>query len=218
MSDAPKTDAAKKDAPKKDEAVKKKGGLPLGAIGAVVVLLGAGIGIGMFLSSLVTPPKVATVEGGTEGHGATDAGSKGHDDPKAAKHSPLAHSVAFEIGDLMTNVRGQQGRRFIKTNCVLWMDHEVVKKVSAGAGGAAGGGHGAAAGDPAEDVKRILQSSFEEHLKTYELDDLTGINIYKLLERNIKEITERELRILYPDLKADQAMVSRVVLTGMIIQ
>ena len=216
------SDDAKKDEKHEGKAAegvaKKKSSLPLGAIGAVVVLLGAGIGIGMFVSSLVKPAPVATAEPGKEGHEGT--GKEGHagagkegKEGAGAHGSILAHAVAFPIGDLMTNVRGQQGRRFIKMTCVLWMDHEVVAKTSGG-----GGGHGSSGPDPADNIKAILQAAFEEQLKSYDLEDLTSVNIYKLLERNFKEITDRELRALYPDIKSTEPIVSRVVLTNMLVQ
>jgi len=215
MSDDAKKDE-KHEGKAAEGAAKKKGGLPLGAIGAVVVLLGAGVGIGMFLSSLVKPAPVVAAEPGKEGHG--EPGKDGHEgtgkDGKggAAHGSILAHAVAFPIGDLMTNVRGQQGRRFIKMTCVLWMDHEVVTKT------AGGGGPGSSGPNPADNIKAILQASFEEQLKSYDLEDLTSVNIYKLLERNFKEITDRELRALYPDIKSTEPIVRRVVLTNMLVQ
>jgi hypothetical protein len=219
MSDEAKKED-KHDGKAAEAGAKKKSSLPLGAIGAVVVLLGIGAGIGMFLSSLVKPAPAPAAEPGTEGHG--DAGKDGHPgtgkggkDGKPGDHgSILAHAVAFPIGDLMTNVRGQQGRRFIKMTCVLWMDHDAVAKTASGGGG----GHGGSGADPADNIKAILQAAFEEHLKTYDLEDLTSVNIYKLLERNFKEITDRELRALYPDIKSTEPIVARVVLTNMLVQ
>ena len=85
-----------------------------------------------------------------------------------------------------------------------------VNSTSGGAGGGAGG-------TPGDNVKRILKAAFEEHLKTYDLEDLTGINIYKLLEKAFKEIADRELRSLYDKLPSEP-LVTRVVLTNMLVQ
>lgn len=221
MSDAPKDE--KKDDKSKAAAAPaagKKPGLG-GPIAAVAVILLAGVGIGFFLSSLVKPApkpaaegKEAGAETGKDAHGA-EAGKDAHG-ASAGGHAgagSLLHSSAeFDLGDLMSNIRGQQGRRFIKMSCVVWLDAKVQAKVAGG-----GGGHGGGA-TPGENVKRIIQAAFEEHLKSYDLDDLTGINIYKLLEKGFKEIAERELRGLYPEFATQPTLVSKIVLTNMLVQ
>lgn len=227
MSEDAKKDE-KKDDKKDAKAAPDKGGdkakkaPPIGAILAVVVILAAGMGMGFFLSSLVkpkakTPEETAAAGGhgeqagqaGGDAHGGEEgkgAAKGGHSAPGALLHA----AGEFDLEDLMSNVRGQQGRRFIKMNCVLWIESTTLKKMTSG-----GGGHGG--GTPGEDVKRILKAAFEEHLKTYDLEDLTGINIYKLLEKSFKEIADRELRSLYEKLPSEP-LVNRVVLTNMLVQ
>jgi hypothetical protein len=222
MSEDAKKDE-KKDDKKDAKAAPDKGGdkakksPPIGAILAVVVILAAGMGMGFFLSSLVKPkPKPADP---VDAHGAPAAGgdahggdaAAGHDDGKGGKAAAgtgalLRASGEFDLEDLMSNVRGQQGRRFIKMGCVLWVESTTLKKMQS-SGGAA----------PGENVKRILKAAFEEHLKTYDLEDLTGINIYKLLEKSFKEIADRELRSLFDKLPSEP-LVNRVVLTNMLVQ
>ena len=216
MSDDKKKDDKDEKHEKKDAAPKKP--LPMGPLLAVVAILALGMGIGFFLSGLVKPAATEGVVEGADGHGET--GKDGHAAGKDAHGATAAHdqgllhtSSEFELGDLTSNVRGQQGRRFVKMNCVLWVEPEVAAHLGGGGGGAHGGGGGGG-----ENIKRILQAAFEEHLKTYDLDELSGPNIYRLLEKSFKEIAEREFRALFHDLKTDRPLVAKVVLTGLLVQ
>lgn len=114
--------------------------------------------------------------------------------------------------DLISNVRNQAGRRYIKLSCSFWLAGEDAAKV----GFAGGGGHGGGGGG--SDVKRIVQMALEEHLRSYDIDELTGPNISLQLKKGFKDRIEKTLRELYPDLKADHDLVHRVVLTNLLVQ
>ncbi len=182
---------------------KAKGPGMMGPLAAGVVLMGLGVGVGWYVTSLFSEVKK---EGVAEAH----TEEKVHD-----THAGIAHLSEVSMPDLMSNVRNQAGRRYIKVSCSFWLGHEEATKVGFGGGGGGGHGGGAAGGS---DVKRIVQMALEEHLRSYDIDELTGPNISLLLKKGFKDRIEKTLRELYPDLKADQELVRRVVLTNLLVQ
>jgi flagellar basal body-associated protein FliL len=186
-------------------AEKSKGGGLMGPIAAGVVLIGIGVGAGMYVSSMFTTVKA-------------EAAAEAHTEEKHPEaHSGIAHLTEVSMPDLLSNVRNQAGRRFIKVSCSFWLGGENAIKTGFAAGG--GGGHGGGGGGGGgADVKRILQMALEEHLRSYDIDELTGPNISLQLKKGFKDRIEKSLRELYPDLKADEEVVHRVVLTNLLVQ
>jgi hypothetical protein len=111
----------------------------------------------------------------------------------------------------LSNIRNQAGRRYIKVTCSFWIDHADALKVGLGDGG----GHGAGGGD---NVKRIVQMALEEHLRSYDIDELTGPNISLQLKKGFKDRIEKTMHELFPTFKEDHAFVHRVVLTNLLVQ
>lgn len=183
-------------------AEKSKGGGMMGPLAAGVVLVAIGAGLGWFLTSLASEVKAG---GATEAHATEEK-------KEEAAHAGIAHLTEVSMPDLMSNVRNQAGRRYIKVACSFWVSAEDATKT----GFAGGGGHGGAAGGT--EVKRIVQMALEEHLRSYDIDELTGPNISLQLKKGFKDRIEKTLRELYPDLKADQELVHRVVLTNLLVQ
>jgi flagellar basal body-associated protein FliL len=183
-------------------AEKSKGGGLMGPIAAGVVLIGIGVGAGMYVSSMFTTVKA-------------EAAAEAHTEEKHPEvHSGIAHLTEVSMPDLITNVRNQAGRRFIKVSCSFWLGGEDAKKTGFDDGGGEHGG-GASVG---ADVKRILQMALEEHLRSYDIEELTGPNISLQLKKGFKDRIEKMLRELYPEIKADQKIVHRVVLTNLLVQ
>lgn len=189
-------------APEAAATEKPKGGGMMGPIAAGVVLIGLGVGAGMYVSSMFNTVK-------------TEAATEAHTEEKHAEaHTGIAHLTEVSMPDLISNVRNQAGRRFIKVSCSFWLGGEDAKKTGFDGGGGEHGG-GASAG---ADVKRILQMALEEHLRSYDIDELTGPNISLQLKKGFKDRIEKTLRELYPTLKADEEIVHRVVLTNLLVQ
>ncbi len=187
----------------------KKGGGMMGPLAAAVLLLALGGGLGFYLSGLVTTVKKA---GATDGKALAEGGDKEGEKAKEDKKGEgLEHSAEVVMPDIMSNVRNQQGRRYVKVSCSFWVSHEDEAKLGlAGAGGEHGGG--------GPDPKRILQMGLEEHLKSYDLDELTGPNIYLLLRKGFQDQIEKSLHEVHPDLAPDKHVVQRVVLTNLLLQ
>jgi flagellar basal body-associated protein FliL len=179
-------------------AATKSGGM-MGPIAAGVVLVALGAGVGWYVSSLFASVKA---------EGAVEAA---HEETKHDNQPGIAHLTEVAMPDLMTNVRNQAGRRYIKVTCSFWLEHDAASKVGFGGGG----GHG---GEGGSDVKRIVQMALEEHLRSYDIDELTGPNISLQLKKGFKDRIEKTLRELHPDFKADQVLVHRVVLTNLLVQ
>ena len=78
------------------------------------------------------------------------------------------------------------------------------------------GGHGPAKEN--ETIKRILRMRLEEHLKGYDMDDLTAPNIYSQLANGFRDAIEREMGSIYTDVGADYRYVKRIVLTSLLVQ
>jgi flagellar basal body-associated protein FliL len=178
---------------------KKSSGL-MGPLLAGVVLVGAGAGMGMYVSSIFTSVK--------------HEGAETHQPEETQKNEVqgIAHLTEVTMPDLMSNVRNQAGRRYIKVSCSIWLTNEDASKVGlSGAGGAVTGGSG-------ENVKRILQMGLEEHLRSYDIDELTGPNISLQLKKGFKDRIEKTLHELYPNFKDDHQFVQRVVLTNLLVQ
>jgi flagellar basal body-associated protein FliL len=147
----------------------------------------------------------------------TEAATEAHTEEKHPEaHTGIEHLTEVSMPDLLSNVRNQAGRRFIKVSCSFWLGGEDAMKTGFAAAG--GGGHGGGGGSGGAEVKRILQMALEEHLRSYDIDELTGPNISLQLKKGFKDRIEKTLRELYPDLKADQEVVHRVVLTNLLVQ
>ena len=200
-------EAAGKDvaaAPPANKPAKSGGGM-VGPLVAGAVLLALGGGVGLYVSSLF---------GGVQKEGAGAHATAEHPtDTHTDAHKGLMHTQEVSMPDLMSNVRNQQGRRYIKVACSFWVADDDVDKVGLGAGGGHGGG-----GAGGSDIKRIVQMALEEHLKRYDLDELTGPNIYLQLKKGFKEQIEKILHESFPAIPADHDIVQRVVLTNLLVQ
>lgn len=192
-------------APATPAADKPKGGGMMGPLAAGVVLIGIGAGVGWFVASTLSSVKA---------EGVAEAAAHSEEKKKEEGHAGIAHLTEVSMPDLISNVRNQAGRRYIKLSCSFWLGAEDAAKVGFAGGG--GGGHGGGGGG--SDVKRIVQMALEEHLRSYDIDELTGPNISLQLKKGFKDRIEKTLRELYPDLKADHDLVHRVVLTNLLVQ
>lgn len=194
-----------------EAAAKAGGGLPMGALvaGAVLLALGGGLGVG---GSMV----VAKWAGGTAETKA--AGGEHAAKPTEGEHGAggktLHEMSEIALPDLMSNIRNQQGRRFVKISCAIYIVTEDAVKLGLAS---AGGGHGGG-GDAGANIKRIMQQSLEEHLKNYDMDELTGPNIYQQLKKGFRDALERSLHEVFPHEPADKTFVERVVLTNLLVQ
>ncbi len=191
----------------------KKGGGMMGPLAAAVLLLALGGGLGFYLSGLVTTVKKAgATDGKALGEGADKEGEKGAGKDEH-KGEGIEHSAEVVMPDIMSNVRNQQGRRYVKVSCSFWTSHEDEAKLGLAA---AGGEHGGGGGGP--DAKRVLQMGLEEHLKSYDMEELTGPNIHLLLRKGFQDQIEKTLHEVHPELAPDKHVVQRVVLTNLLIQ
>lgn len=203
---------------KKTEAppAKAKLKLPFGPILAVLVILGMGAGIGFWLGSLVKPPAKPPPAEGATAQGSTGNGGHGAEaDPhaqegKATGKSLLQRTEEFNLGEIRSNIRGQQGRRLIKMQVCLYVIPELVKRITLSSA--------QGADTPGDNIRRLVNSRLGENLKTYDLDELSGPNLNKILEKSFAEICERELRNLFPDLKTDRMLIERVVIVDPLVQ
>ncbi len=222
MSDTAKEEKKddKKDKAKPAESAAAAGGGGIkalaGPILAGVVLIGVGVGLGMWIPGLIIAKPVPVDAPAGDGHGdAHGAEAKHGKDPKAGHGETLLHSTGeLMLDDLKSNVTGQGGRKYVVMKCSMRIASDVLKKFMGGGGG----GHGGGSGDAGGEVKRILQASIEEHLKTYQLEELSSNTIYKQLEKGFTEIVERHLRELFPDLPKDKRIVHKVTINGLLVQ
>jgi hypothetical protein len=207
-----KKDGKKGDGKAAAPAEAKGGGIKaiLGPVLANLLLLGMGAGIGIYGVGLIFPPAAAGGTGGAEGHGDAAGGhgsSVAGDDAHGEDHSVL-HQVELDLGAVKSNIIGQSGKRYIMMEVAVWVDTALGPSL-------AGGGHG---GGPTS-VVRILKSSLEEHLASYQLADFDSEGATRILEKKFGEIVDRELRQLFPkETRPVVKLVHKIVITGRMMQ
>lgn len=157
----------------------------------VVVLIGLGVGLSLFIMSLFAPPENA-------------------DQPKTNETASSAIDTKttreIVIGDLITNIANQDGRRYVKLTCAVWMSAEDAARVI-GAGG-----------EGEIQIKRLMQMTMEEQLKRYELADLTGRGIIATLTQDFTVVIEDLLHAQFPDRPKDHRFVRKVLLNNLLVQ
>lgn len=203
MSDA----AVKKEAPAAEaDAGAKKGGKSalMGMVLGAVVLIGAGVGVGMFASSLFKP-----AEAKDAAHGAGAAGA--HGAPAGDSHGEInLHKVVeLSLGDLITNITNSDGRRFIKVTCVIWTSPEDAEAIGSGEG---------APGSGRVQVRRLLQMALEEQLKRYEMADFTSRGAIATVSSDFLVVMENTLRQNLTDRPKDHRFVRKVILNNLLVQ
>lgn len=193
----------------------KAGGsaMPMGAIAAGVVLLLVGGGLGVGGSMVVAKWAGGTTGTKTEGGEHAVKATEGEHGGKSGKKT-LHEMTEIALPDLMSNIRNQQGRRFVKVSCAIYIvTADAMKMGLAGAGGGHGGG-----GDAGANIKRIMQQALEEHLKNYDMDELTGANVYGALNKGFRDSLDKALsEACYPG-EPIRTLVERVVLTNLLVQ
>jgi hypothetical protein len=185
MADEPETSDDAKAAPKKGSSSL----IPI--ILAVIVLLGAGVGVGLFLASTLWPAEAPKQEEKIDENSSSI-------DPMKTKE--------ITIGDLITNISNQDGRRYVKVTCAIWMGAEDVVLVQ-GAGG-----------EGEIQVKRLMQMGLEEQLKRYELADLTGRGIIAALTQDFSVVLEDILHAQFPSKPKEHRFVKKVLLNNLLVQ
>ncbi|MBA3845961.1 MAG: hypothetical protein H0X45_04885 [Planctomycetes bacterium] len=210
VKEAPKPEAKPGDKPAA-AAAGKSGGM-MGPLAAVVLLVGLGVGVGMYLGSTLAAAQAAGTD--PEAIAKADAhGGDAHGNGHGATGNSLAGLHEINLNDLVANIKNKDGRRYVKVSCALWVAHEDVEKIVPPA---TGDGHGAAAEN--ETIKRILRMKLEEHLRSYDLDELITPHIDAQLQAGFREKIEKELHAIYTDVGADYRFVKRVVAYGLLVQ
>jgi flagellar basal body-associated protein FliL len=212
----------KKDAGKEKEAKEAKeakpaapaakaGGGSMGPIIAGVVLLALGAGMGIGGAKVVAKFSASgTDKAGTDAAHAAET----PDNKQEAKGVKGLHELSeITLPDLMSNIKNQQGRRYIKVACSVWLETAKAVKM-----GLSKGGHGGGGNDVGQDIKRIMQQALEEHLKNYDIEELTGPNIYIQLKKGFSDAVNSALNQTFPEYGDNHRFVERIVLTNLLVQ
>lgn len=157
----------------------------------VVVLIGLGVGLTLFVLSLFAPP--------TEG-------SEIKDPTAATNVIDTKTTREILIGDLITNIANQDGRRYVKLTCAIWMSAQDATRVT-GSGG-----------EGEIQIKRLMQMTLEEQLKRYELADLTGRGIIATLTQDFTVVLEDMLHAQFTDRPKDHRFIRKVLLNNLLVQ
>jgi flagellar basal body-associated protein FliL len=167
---------------------------------AIVVLLGIGGGGGFMLAGMI--PQAPTAKS-DKAHGGETAKAGEHGGEAHLDHSQLRE---LAIGDLITNIANQDGRRYIKVTCAVWIAASDAEHIE---------GHG---GEGEVQVKKLMQMTLEEQLKRYELSDLTGRGIIGALTQDFTVVLEDLLHQQFPEQPKDHHFIQKVILNNLLVQ
>jgi flagellar basal body-associated protein FliL len=193
---APASGAAPAAAPAAVPAAKGALGGLIGmlAAGAVLVLVGAGSGL--YVAKLFQPaPAKAGEEAHAEAHSSEHGGAV---DPATTKE--------MSLGELITNIANQEGRRYVKVSCAIWISAEDAHHLEA------------AEGEGSIQIKKVVQMALEEQLKRYEMADLTSRGIISALSQDFQVVIENTLHAQFPAKPKDYRFVKKVILNNMLVQ
>lgn len=114
--------------------------------------------------------------------------------PLIKRATPLA------LGDVMVNVRGQDGRRYVKATVELWYPNEFKEQV-----------------EKPEIRNRIMQAASQK-LATFDMNELTSEFAIPTIARAFMDQINKELRTVYGTVGTDTTYVEDVVITQLLVQ
>lgn len=175
------------------------GGL-IGVVAGGLVLVGIGAGAGLYVAKLFQPTAKAGEESAHDsgGHGSSGGGEHGAIDPTKTKE--------VSLGELITNIANQEGRRYVKVSCAIWLSSEDAHHFETGES------------EGAIQIKKVIQMALEEQLKRYEMADLTSRGIISSLSQDFQVVIEQTLRAQFPSKPKDYRFVKKVILNNLLVQ
>ncbi|TVR14054.1 MAG: hypothetical protein EA401_05365 [Planctomycetota bacterium] len=112
----------------------------------------------------------------------------------------LDRALPMELGDVMVNVRGEEGRRYVKVTVEIWYPRSMRQQV-----------------ERPEIRNRIVQAA-EQRLATFDMQELNSEFIHETMSRAFQDQINKELRMVYGTTGTDTTYVEDVVLTNLLVQ
>jgi flagellar basal body-associated protein FliL len=160
-----------------------KGGGMLVPIAALVVVLLLGGGAAYFVTSMITAEEPA------------------EEDQKAVSTGKLwERAKAHSLGDIMANVRGEGGRRYVKVTVQIWVPGEYFAKVED------------------EFISAILKEALEQNLHAYTMDELGREFIHSSMRKSFEDELNEQLRDIFGILDPEVSIIEKVVLNNLMVQ
>jgi flagellar basal body-associated protein FliL len=112
----------------------------------------------------------------------------------------LEKANLLELGDIMANVQGEQGRRYAKVTVGLWYPKEFSSDM----------------GEP--EILNIIIQACETRLASFDLKELNSEFARTTIARAFEDSIDKELRSVFATEGTDNTYVERLVLTNLLIQ
>lgn len=158
----------------------------LGPILALVLVLLLGVGLGLAIKWAVSSDDEDDAASSTE----------------TASTGPLwDRAQSLDIGDIVANIQGESGRRYVKVHVQLWVKTADAPKVSR------------------PDLQPLLRETLQDKIRTYKMQELETGNVLDSLRRNFRDELNKRLREIMGEVdNPERTYVTRVVLDGFLIQ
>ena len=178
--------ADEENAPAEGEAAAESGGKG-GGLGPIIALVlvaavGAGIGAAAFM---ILGADEETVE---------------NIDEKSEKGPLTERSIAVPLGDILANVKGENGRRYVKVTIEVWVKKEEEPNIN----------------QPS--ILAMLRESLEERLHAFDMQNLANEYIHTSLRRIFKDEMDKKLRYILGKENTDVSYIEQVVLNNLLVQ
>lgn len=117
------------------------------------------------------------------------------------RQQPLINRAQpLSLGDVMVNVRGEGGRRYVKVTVELWYRNEFRNQVTR------------------EEIRNRLIKAAEQRLASFDMQELGSDFIHETMARTFLDQINKELRNIYGTVGTDTTYVEEVVLTNLLVQ
>ena len=161
---------------------KKSGGLMAPVLALVVVLAVAG-GLAYMVASTLTASEALS--------DAEQVVTTGKLWERAKAHS---------LGDIMANVAGEGGSRYVKVAVQIWVPEQYFERISQ------------------PEITAILKETLEESLHSYTMDQLNREYIHSGMRTEFADELNEQLRTIFGILDPEVKIVERVVLNNLMVQ
>ena len=112
----------------------------------------------------------------------------------------IERATPLVLGDIMVNVKGEGGRRYVKATVELWYPNEMKEEV-----------------EEPEIQNRIMQAA-SQRLATFDMRELNSEFAIPTISRAFMDQINKELRTVYGTVGTDTTYVEDVVITQLLTQ